>query len=192
MVAVRQGEGRIRIVADQSMSEPNRRDFLFLATGAAGAVAVGGVAWPLISQMSPDASTIAAGAPVEVDLAPIAEGRAITLKWRGKPIFVRHRTAAEIEASKKDDKSGLPDPQPDAVRVRAFEGKAQEQWVVVYGNCTHLGCVPIGFSGDYNGWYCPCHGSHYDNAGRIRKGPAPRNLDIPEFAFLSASKIRIG
>lgn len=179
-------------MADQSMSEPNRRDFLFLATGAAGAVAVGGVAWPLISQMSPDASTIAAGAPVEVDLAPIGEGKAITLKWRGKPIFVRHRTKDEIASAKKDDKAGLPDPQPDASRVRAFEGKAQEQWVVVYGNCTHLGCVPIGFSGEYNGWYCPCHGSHYDNAGRIRKGPAPRNLDIPEFTFLSASKIRIG
>jgi ubiquinol-cytochrome c reductase iron-sulfur subunit len=192
MVVMRQGEGRIGIVADQSMSEPNRRDFLFLATSAAGVVAVGGIAWPLVSQMSPDASTIAAGAPVEVDLAPIAEGRAITLKWRGKPIFVRHRTAAEIEAAKNDDKSTLPDPQTDATRIRAYQGKAQEQWVVVVGICTHLGCVPIGFSGDHNGWYCPCHGSHYDNVGRIRKGPAPRNLDIPEFTFLSESKIRIG
>lgn len=179
-------------MADHSMSEPNRRDFLLLATGAAGAVAAGGAVWPLISQMLPDASTVAAGAPVEVDLTPIAEGRAITLKWRGKPIFVRHRTAAEIAAAKKDDTAALPDPQADAKRVKAFDGKAQEQWIVVYGNCTHLGCVPIGFSGDYNGWYCPCHGSHYDNAGRIRKGPAPRNLDIPEFAFLSGSKIRIG
>ena len=174
------------------MSEPNRRDFLFLATGAAGVVAGGSMVWPLISQMNPDASTIAAGAPVEVDLGPITEGRAITLKWRGKPIFVRHRTKAEIESARKDDASLTIDKEPDAKRVRAFGGQAQDQWIVVYGNCTHLGCVPIGFSGDYNGWYCPCHGSHYDNAGRIRKGPAPRNLDIPEFAFLSASKIRIG
>lgn len=183
---------RTDVVADHTMSEPNRRDFLFLATGAAGAVAVGGIAWPLISQMNPDASTIAAGAPVEVDLAPIGEGKSITLKWRGKPIFVRHRTAAEIASAKKDDSASLIDPQADAARIRAFEGKPQEKWVVVYGNCTHLGCVPIGYQGDYQGWYCPCHGSHYDNAGRIRKGPAPRNLDIPEFAFLSASKIRIG
>lgn len=179
-------------MADQSMSEPNRRDFLLLATGAAGAVAAGGAVWPLINQMWPDASTIAAGAAVEVDLAPIAEGRAITLKWRGKPIFVRHRTAKEIEESRKADGSLTIDKEPDAKRVRAFDGKAQDKWIVVYGNCTHLGCVPTGFAGDYNGWYCPCHGSHYDNAGRIRKGPAPRNLDIPEYAFTSASKIRIG
>lgn len=184
-------------VADNTLkashaADPNRRDFLLLATGAAGAVAVGGVAWPLIAQMNPDASTVAAGAPVELDLAPIGEGKAITLKWRGKPIFVRHRTAQEIADAKKDDSAPLPDKQTDAARLRAFDGKAQEQWIVVYGNCTHLGCVPIGYSGDYNGWYCPCHGSHYDNSGRIRKGPAPRNLDIPDFAFLSASKIRIG
>lgn len=179
-------------MADHSMSEPNRRDFLLLATGAAGAVAAGAAVWPLISQMNPDASTIAAGAPVEVDLATIAEGRAITLKWRGKPVFVRHRTAAEIAAAKKDDPEIKIDPEPDAKRVKAFEGKAQEQWVIVYGNCTHLGCVPTGFAGDFNGWYCPCHGSHYDNAGRIRKGPAPKNLFIPEYAFLSATKIRIG
>jgi ubiquinol-cytochrome c reductase iron-sulfur subunit len=177
---------------ETKQGEPNRRDFLLLATGAAGAVTAGGILWPLISQMSPDASTIAAGAPVELDLAPITEGKAITIKWRGKPIFVRHLTGDEIQSAKKDDSAPLPDKQTIASRVKAFEGKAQEQWIVVYGNCTHLGCVPTGFSGDYNGWYCPCHGSHYDNAGRIRKGPAPRNLDIPEFAFLSASKIRIG
>lgn len=179
-------------MADHSMSEPNRRDFLFLATGAAGAVAGAAAVWPLISQMLPDASTVAAGAPVEVDLAPIAEGRAITLKWRGKPIFVRHRTAAEIASAKKDDPEIKIDPQTDLQRVKAFDGKAQEQWIVVYGNCTHLGCVPTGFAGDYGGWYCPCHGSHYDNAGRIRKGPAPKNLFIPDYAFLSATKIKIG
>ena len=174
------------------MGEPSRRDFLMIATGAVGAVAGGAALWPLISQMNPDASTIAAGAPVEVDLGPITAGRAITLKWRGKPIFVRHRTAEEIASANKDYTAGLPDPQTNAKRVKSFDGKSQDQWIVVYGNCTHLGCVPTGFAGDFNGWYCPCHGSHYDNAGRIRKGPAPRNLDIPEFAFLSASKIRIG
>lgn len=179
-------------MADHSMGEPNRRDFLFLATGAAGVVAGASAVWPLVFQMMPDASTIAAGAPVEVDLAPIGEGRAITLKWRGKPIFVRHRSAAEIASAKKDDTADLKDPEADAKRVKSFEGKAQEKWLVVTGVCTHLGCVPIGYQGDYNGWYCPCHGSHYDNAGRIRKGPAPRNLDIPEFSFLSGSKIRIG
>jgi ubiquinol-cytochrome c reductase iron-sulfur subunit len=179
-------------VTEHSVGEPNRRDFLLLATGAAGAVAGGAIVWPLISQMSPDASTLAAGAPIEVDLGPIAEGRAITLKWRGKPIFVRNRTAQEIEAARKDDAALVIDKEPDAKRVRAFQGKAQDRWIVVYGNCTHLGCVPTSFSGDYNGWYCPCHGSHYDNAGRIRKGPAPRNLDIPEFTFLSETKIKIG
>ncbi len=172
--------------------EGTRRDFLFLATSAAGAVAGGAALWPLINQMWPDAATIAAGAPVEVDLSPIGEGKAITLKWRGKPIFVRHRTAAEIAQARKDDTAALPDKHTDASRIKAFNGKSQDQWIIVYGNCTHLGCVPIGFSGDYNGWYCPCHGSHYDVSGRIRKGPAPRNLDIPEFAFLSATKIRIG
>lgn len=177
---------------DETMPDPNRRDFLMLATGAAGIVTAGGIAWPLISQMNPDQSTIAAGAPVEVDLAPIAEGRAITLKWRGKPIFVRHRTAAEIESAKKDDAAEFRDPEKDVARVKAFDGKPQEAWIVVYGNCTHLGCVPTGFAGDYNGWYCPCHGSHYDNAGRIRKGPAPKNLFIPEYTFLSNAKIRIG
>lgn len=179
-------------MADQSMSEPNRRDFLLLATGAAGAVAGASVVWPLISQMLPDASTIAAGAPVEVDLGPIGEGKAITLKWRGKPIFVRHRTKAEIEAARADDSKITIDPEADAHRVKAFGGKSQDQWIVVYGNCTHLGCVPTGFAGDFGGWYCPCHGSHYDNAGRIRKGPAPKNLFVPEYAFLSATKIKIG
>lgn len=174
------------------MSEPNRRDFLLLATGAAGAVAAGGAVWPLISQMMPDASTIAAGAPVEVDLAPIGEGKAITLKWRGKPIFVRHRTKAEIESSRKEDSLITIDPEADSKRVKSFEGKAQDQWIVVYGSCTHLGCVPTSFAGDFGGWYCPCHGSHYDNAGRIRRGPAPKNLFIPDYAFLSGSKIRIG
>ena len=179
-------------MAEHATTEGTRRDFLYIWTGALGAVAAGSAVIPLVSQMNPDASTIAAGAPIDVDLAQIPAGQVVTLKWRGKPIFVRHRTAAEIEASKKDDASGLPDPQPDAARIRAFEGKAQEQWVVVYGNCTHLGCVPIGFSGDFNGWYCPCHGSHYDTSGRIRKGPAPQNLHVPVAEFVNETTIKLG
>ncbi|MGL4729908.1 MAG: ubiquinol-cytochrome c reductase iron-sulfur subunit [Bosea sp. (in: a-proteobacteria)] len=174
-------------------SEPNRRDFLFLATGAAGAGFVALTAIPLISQLAPDAQTIAAGAPIELDLAPVAEGQAIKLFWRGKLIFVRHRTKKEIEEARKVNVASLPDPQADQARVK--EGK--EQFLIVYGNCTHLGCVPLGNTpgdvrGDYDGWFCPCHGSHYDTSGRIRKGPAPTNLGVPPYGFVSDSKIKIG
>ena len=156
-----------------------------------GALGVGLVAWPLVNSMNPDASVQAVSA-TEVDLSGIAEGQTVTLKWRGKPVFVRNRTAAEIESAKATPMSSLIDPQPDADRVRSFDKVLQEKWVVVVGVCTHLGCVPIKNQGDFDGWYCPCHGSHYDNAGRMRKGPAPRNLEIPAFAFLSPTKVRIG
>ena len=169
-------------------AEPTRRDFLFLATGAAGAVAVIGTAWPLVMTMGPDAETVAAGAPVELDLTPIAEGQIVKVFWRGRLIFVRHRTPAEIEAARKVELRTLPDPVPDEARTK--EGKAQ--WLVVYGNCTHLGCVPLGNQGAFNGWFCPCHGSVFDTAGRIRQGPAPINLPIPPYAFVSDTKIRIG
>ncbi|PZU85245.1 MAG: ubiquinol-cytochrome c reductase iron-sulfur subunit [Chelatococcus sp.] len=170
-----------------------RRDFLMLTTGAAGAVAVGALVVPLVSQLAPDAQTIAAGAPIDVDLAPIAEGQAIKLFWRGKLIFVRHRTKKEIEEARDVNVASLPDPQPDSARVK--EGHAE--WLVVYGNCTHLGCVPLGNApgdpkGDFDGWFCPCHGSHYDSSGRIRKGPAPLNLPIPPYAFTADTKIKIG
>ena len=176
-----------------SDSESTRRDFLFLATGAAGAVAAIGVTVPLISQLAPNAQTIAAGAPIELDLGPIAEGQAIKLFWRGKLIFVRHRTQKEIEAARAVNLASLPDPQADQARVK--DGKPQ--FLVVYGNCTHLGCVPLGNTpgdnkGDYDGWFCPCHGSHYDSSGRIRKGPAPTNLGVPPYAFTSDARIRIG
>jgi ubiquinol-cytochrome c reductase iron-sulfur subunit len=138
--------------------------------------------------MGPDAETVAAGAPVELDLAPIAEGQIVKVFWRGKLIFVRHRTPAEIEAARKVDPKTLPDPVADEARTK--EGKAQ--WLVVYGNCTHLGCVPLGNQGAFNGWFCPCHGSVFDTAGRIRQGPAPINLPIPPYAFVSDTKIRIG
>jgi ubiquinol-cytochrome c reductase iron-sulfur subunit len=171
--------------------EGNRRDFLYIATGTVGAVGVASAIWPFVSTLQPDAGTRAAGAPIEVDLAQIPEGQSITLKWRGLPIFVRHRTAKEIEEAKADDAKGLPDPQKDAERTGKFNDAAQSKWIVVQGSCTHLGCVPVKNAGDYNGWYCPCHGSHYDNSGRIRKGPAPKNLVVPEFDFLTATSIRI-
>jgi ubiquinol-cytochrome c reductase iron-sulfur subunit len=179
--------------ATDTSTGTTRRDFLMLATGAAGAVGVGALVIPLISQLAPDAQTVAAGAPVDVDLAPIAEGQAIKLFWRGKPIFVRHRTKKEIEEAKAVDVATLRDPQTDAQRTKA----GHEQFLVIFGNCTHLGCIPLGTApgeskGDYDGWFCPCHGSHYDSSGRIRKGPAPLNLPVPPYAFNGDTKIKIG
>ncbi|WP_185983519.1 ubiquinol-cytochrome c reductase iron-sulfur subunit [Aureimonas mangrovi] len=180
-------------------AEPTRRDFLYIATGAAGAVGAAAAVWPFIDQMNPDAGTLAL-AQVDVDVSQIAEGQSITARWRGRPVFVRHRTAAEIEAGQEVDPATLPDPiarnenlpadAPATDQNRAAEG--QEQWLVMLGVCTHLGCVPLGQAGDYNGWFCPCHGSHYDTAGRIRQGPAPRNLDVPIFEFISETTVRIG
>ena len=159
---------------------------LFIATGAAGAVGAGSVAWPLIHQMNPDASTIAAGAPIDVDLSAIAVGASVTVKWRGKPIFVRHRTTKEIKEAVDVPLAQLPDPQADAQRVK------KPEWLVVIGVCTHLGCIPLGNQGDYDGWFCPCHGSVYDTSGRIRKGPAPKNLEVPNYVFASDTKLTIG
>ena len=166
----------------------SRRDFLYIATGAVGAVGVAAVVWPFVSQMNPDASTIAAGAPVEVDLTPITEGQVIKVFWRGKPIFISHRSKKEIEEARKADNAGLPDPQPDEKRVKP----GHDQWLVLIGICTHLGCIPIAHQGDYGGWFCPCHGSQYDTSGRIRRGPAPANLALPPYQFVSDTKIRIG
>lgn len=171
-----------------AVAEPTRRDFLYIATGAAGAVGLALAAWPFVSSMGPDAETIAAGAPVELELAPIAEGQIVKVFWRGRLIFVRHLTPDEIKAAENVDLSTLRDPQPFAARVK--EGKPG--WLIVYGNCTHLGCVPLGQQGEYKGWFCPCHGSVFDTAGRIRQGPAPINLPIPPYTFVSDTKIRIG
>jgi ubiquinol-cytochrome c reductase iron-sulfur subunit len=175
-------------VTTMSSAEPTRRDFLYIATGAVGAVGAAAVAWPLITQMNPDAATIAAGAPIEVDLSPITEGQIIKVFWRGKPIFVRNRTKKEIDEARQVDWHTLPDPQPDERRVK--QGK--DQWLVVFGSCTHLGCIPLGHQGDYDGWFCPCHGSVYDTSGRIRRGPAPANLPLPPYDFVADTKIRIG
>jgi ubiquinol-cytochrome c reductase iron-sulfur subunit len=169
-------------------AEPTRRDFLYIATGAVGAVGAAATLVPLIAQMNPDASTVAAGAPIEVDLSPIGEGQVIKVFWRGKPIFINHRTKKEIDEAAKVDLASLPDPQPDSARVKP--GKAQ--WQVLVGICTHLGCIPIAHSGEYDGYFCPCHGSQYDTSGRIRRGPAPANLPLPPYEFLSDTKIRIG
>ncbi len=175
-------------MAETTSAEPTRRDMLYVATGAVGAIGVAMAAWPLIHQMNPDRSTVAAGAPMELDLAPIRPGQIVRVFWRGNPIFVRHRTPQEIEAARKVDLSELPDPQPDSARVK--EGHAQ--WLIVYANCTHLGCIPLGNQGDYGGWFCPCHGSQFDTAGRIRRGPAPTNLPLPPYEFMSDTRIRIG
>jgi ubiquinol-cytochrome c reductase iron-sulfur subunit len=166
----------------------SRRDFLYIATGAVGAVGAAAVAWPLIAQLNPDASTVAAGAPIEVDLAPIAEGQVIKVFWRSKPIFISHRTKKEIEEARKVDVAKLPDPQPDDKRVKA----GHDQWLVLIGICTHLGCIPIAHQGPYDGFFCPCHGSVYDTSGRIRSGPAPSNLPLPPYEFVSDTKIKIG
>jgi len=175
-------------VTTMSSAEPTRRDFLYIATGVAGAVVAGAAALPLVAQMNPDASTIAAGAPIEVDLSPIAEGQVIKVFWRGKPIFINHRTKKEIEEARNVNLASLPDPEPDQKRVK----EGHDQWQVLIGICTHLGCIPIAHQGDYQGFFCPCHGSQYDTSGRIRRGPAPANLPLPPYEFVSDTKIRIG
>ncbi len=169
-------------------AEPTRRDFLYIATGTAAAVGAASLVWPFVSSMAPDAQTVAAGAPVEVDLAPIAAGQIVKVFWRGSLIFVRNRTEAEIKAAEDVNIESLRDPQPDSARVKP----GHDQWLIVYGNCTHLGCVPLGHQGEYNGWFCPCHGSVFDTSGRVRAGPAPINLPIPPYTFVSDTKIVIG
>ena len=176
------------VTTASSAEHPTRRDFLFVATGAAAAV--GGVVslWPFVSQMNPDASTIAAGAPIEVDLTPIASGQDIKVFWRGKPIYIMNRTKKQVDEARSVPVSSLPDPATDQSRVK----EGHDQWLVVIGICTHLGCIPIAHDGNYDGFFCPCHGSQYDSSGRIRQGPAPANLAVPPYQFVSDSKIQIG
>ena len=162
-----------------------RRDFIFTASYALGAVGVGAAAWPLIDQMNPDASERAL-ASTEVDISGIERGQSITVLWRGKPVFIKRRTEEEIKKARQVDLKELPDPEKDEDRAK------NPEWLVMLGMCTHLGCVPLGNKGEYEGWFCPCHGSHYDTSGRIRKGPAPTNLEIPKYEFISDSTIKIG
>ncbi|MBT9288950.1 ubiquinol-cytochrome c reductase iron-sulfur subunit [Hyphomicrobiaceae bacterium 22] len=178
------------ILANTHTAEPTRRDFLYIATGAAGAVGAASLAWPFIAQMNPDASALAL-ASLEVDVSAIKPGQIVTVKWRGKPVFIRNRTPEEIEAARKVPLGELKDPQTDEARVQ----KGRDNWLIVVGVCTHLGCVPlggVGQRGEYNGWFCPCHGSSYDTSGRIRKGPAPYNLPVPSVQFLSDKVVKIG
>ena len=165
--------------------QSERREFLFTVTYTVGAVGVGAAIWPLIDQMNPD-SSVKALATTEVDVSGVKLGKTITVLWRGKPIFIRRRTQEEIKEASAVDLKDLKDPQKDSDRAK------NPEWLVMVGVCTHLGCVPLGNKGDYNGWFCPCHGSHYDISGRIRKGPAPNNLEIPKYEFVDNNTIKIG
>ena len=162
-----------------------RRDFIFTTSYALGAVGVGAAVWPLIDQMNPDAS-VKALASTEVDVSSVAPGQSITVLWRGKPVFIKRRTQEEIAKAREVDIKNLKHPEKDEDRAK------NPEWLVMLGVCTHLGCVPLGDKGEYGGWFCPCHGSHYDTSGRIRKGPAPTNLPVPPYSFLNDTTIKIG
>jgi len=180
--------------------EGTRRDFLYYATAGAGAVATGAAVWPLINQMNPSAD-VQALSSIQVDIAGVSDGSQITVKWLGKPVFIRKRTPEEIEAARAVDISELPDPiarndnmsgEVEATDENRSYGENGE-WLVQMGVCTHLGCVPLGDgAGEFGGWFCPCHGSHYDSSGRIRKGPAPENLPVPTLSFVDDTTIQLG
>ena len=191
-------------MSDKDPKQPSRRDFIFLATGAFAAVGAASIAWPIVDQMNPDATALALS-KIEGDISQLERGQAITVKWRGKPVFIRRRTEEEIQMASRVDIDSLPDNNarnynlsPDS--AASDENRALDEngeWLVMVGVCTHLGCVPKGQSlgdskGDFGGWYCPCHGSHYDTSGRIRKGPAPTNLEVPPYSFLNDSTLKIG
>ena len=166
-------------------NDSSRRDFIHITAGVTIATAVGSATWPLIDQMNPSADVLAL-ASIEVDLEPLEPGQSISVLWRGKPLFIRRRTEEEILSAKNVDISLLKDPETDDDRVK------NENYLVMVGVCTHLGCVPLGQQGEYGGWFCPCHGSHYDTSGRIRKGPAPTNLEVPPYEFLDNNIIKVG
>lgn len=188
------------MTANEASGEPTRRDFLYIATGMAGAVGAATAVWPFIDQMAPDASTLAASS-IEVNVASLEPGMSLTVKWRGKPVFVRNRTAKEVEEAKAVPLTDLKDPQArnanlaadaQATDIDRSAGEGKENWLVMVGVCTHLGCIPLGQSGEFGGWFCPCHGSSYDTAARIRKGPAPKNLEVPTYEFTSDTTLVIG
>lgn len=186
--------------SSESLGEPTRRDFLYLTTGMAGVVGAVAVAWPFIDQMRPDASTLALGS-IDVDVSSLTPGMSLTVKWRGKPVFIRNRTDQEVEEARAVQLGDLKDAVARNANIAAdaqatdldrSAGEGKENWIIMVGVCTHLGCIPLGQAGDFGGWFCPCHGSHYDTAGRIRKGPAPENLAVPTFSFVSDTVIKIG
>ena len=168
-----------------SEKKVKRREFIFTATYAVGAVGVGATVWPLIDQMNPDAS-VKALASTEVDISNVERGQSITVLWRGKPVFIRRRTDEEIAKARDVNIDELKHPEKDEDRAK------DPEWLVMLGVCTHLGCVPLGDKGEYGGWFCPCHGSHYDTSGRIRKGPAPTNMEVPKYEFVNSNIIKIG
>ena len=170
---------------DQKQQKKNRRDFLYTASYTLGAVGLGAAIWPFIDQMNPDKS-VEALASTEVNISSVEPGKSITVLWRGKPVFIKRRTPEEIAEAKKVKLEELKHPEKDEDRVK------KEEWLVMLGICTHLGCVPLSNKGEYNGWFCPCHGSHYDTSGRIRKGPAPTNMEVPKYEFVDSNTIKIG
>ena len=170
-------------MSDQKKTK--RRDFIFTASYTLGAVGVGAAVWPLIDQMNPDAS-VKAHSSTEVNISEVQPGQSITVLWRSKPVFIKRRTEEEIAKARQVDLKELKDPEKDEDRAK------NPEWLVMVGICTHLGCVPLGNKGDYDGWFCPCHGSHYDTSGRIRKGPAPTNLEVPKYEFVDSNTIKIG
>jgi ubiquinol-cytochrome c reductase iron-sulfur subunit len=187
-------------VSADNKKDISRRDFLYVATAMAATVGATAAAWPFIDQMQPDASTRAQSS-IEIDVSSLQPGMSLVAKWRGKPVFIRNRTAKEIEEASAVKLDELKDTAArnanignglEASDVNRTAGKGKENWLVMVGVCTHLGCIPLGQQGDFGGWFCPCHGSHYDTAGRIRKGPAPENLAIPLYSFISDSVIKIG
>ena len=170
-------------MSDQKKTK--RRDFIFTASYALGVVGVGAAVLPLIDQMNPDAS-VKALSSTEVDVSEVSPGQSITVLWRGKPVFIKRRTEEEISKARDVDLKELKDPEKDEDRAK------NPEWLVMVGVCTHLGCVPLGDKGEYGGWFCPCHGSHYDTSGRIRKGPAPTNMEVPKYEFVNSNTIKIG
>ncbi len=170
---------------DKPEKKSNRRDFIFTASYTVGAIGVGATIWPLIDQMNPD-SSVKALASTEVDISQIQPGKSVTVLWRGKPVFIKRRTQNEIDEAQAVSLDVLPHPEKDQDRAK------NPEWLVMLGICTHLGCVPLSDKGEYNGWFCPCHGSHYDTSGRIRKGPAPTNMEIPKYSFVDDNTIKIG
>jgi ubiquinol-cytochrome c reductase iron-sulfur subunit len=165
--------------------DANRRDFLYVAATGMGGVGVAMVAWPFVDQMNPSKDVLALSS-VEIDISKVEPGQMIKVSWRGKPIFVRRRTKEEIARAQKDDTADMKDQQSDKDRVQKAE------WLILVGVCTHFGCIPLGNQGEFQGFFCPCHGSHYDISGRIRKGPAPKNLEVPKYVFLNDTTIRVG
>ena len=181
-----EGSANIITETEEGADGSSRRDFLYIGTATfAGLGLARGIGWPMIHQLNP-ADNVKALASIEVDISQVPRGQQIKVLWRGKAVFIRHRSESDIADSRAVDVASLPDPETDAERAE------RPEWLIMLGVCTHLGCVPLSDRGDFGGWFCPCHGSHYDKAGRIRKGPAPKNLLVPEYVFLDDNTIKIG